>query len=89
MKISNTFLPLIFIRLVSGDVSGSSGVGFPGGLFNYGDRNHDGQIDESDIRKNSNLAWLMEWHKLLNNVPESVNRDQIISKKEYNNLLGI
>ena len=75
------FLLFIMIPFVYGDIN----RGFPGGFFNYGDKNHDGTIDQSDIDSNLNMAWLMEWNKLDINI--SGNRDKVMMKADFLKLL--
>ena len=75
------FLLFIMITFVYGDTNS----GFPGGFFNYGDKNHDGKIDQSDIDRNLNMAWLMEWNKLVRNV--SSNREKAITNADFLKLL--
>ena len=80
---------LLFIVMLIAFVYGDLDSGFPGGFFNYGDKNNDGRIDQQDIHKNLNMAWLMEWHKLVKNFSEPGNKEKAITKIDFLNLLNM
>ena len=74
----------LFLLILLGD--GYLDRGYHRGFFAYGDKDKDGKIDESDISKNLNMAWLMEWYELTRN-RESSNRTNKMTKNEFNSLL--
>ena len=61
--------------------------GFPGGFFQYGDKNKDGKITQKDIDQNLNMAWLTEYYDLMKNGPEHIKRDGVITEQDYFKLL--
>ena len=76
---------LLFLTIWA--ISGFQEFGFPGGFFQYGDMNKDGKIDQADLGKNMNLAWLKEYYDLMNTAPEEIKRSGAIMEQQYLNLL--
>ena len=87
MHLLTSFLLCLACNMVS-VLSGFQDVGYPGGFFQYGDKNNDGQIDQGDIEKNLNMAWLMEYHDLMKKAPDQIQRAGFITEQEYLNLLA-
>ena len=64
-------------------ISSFQEFGFPGGFFQYGDKDKDGKIDQKDIDQNLNMAWLMEYYDLTKNAPKHIKRDGAITEQDY------
>ena len=76
---------LLFLSLVIWVYCNKLDRGYPGGYFNYGDRNKDGRIDMIDLQANRNMGWLKEWYWITKNA--SKNRDIVLTEEKFNSLI--
>ena len=81
-------LTIFLLFLMTTVISSFQDRGFPGGFFQYGDKNKDGKITQEDIEQNLNMAWLWEYYDLMNNAPGHIKRDGTITEQDYFNLLA-
>ena len=68
-------------------ISGIQEFGFPLGFFQYGDKDKDGKITQEDLDKNLNMAWIMQYHALVDNAPDEMKAGGI-TEQEINLLIA-
>ena len=76
---------LFFLCLVIWVCCNKLDRGYPGGYFNYGDRNKDGRIDVRELQANQTMGWLKEWYWITKNV--SKNRYITLTEEQFNLLI--